>query len=137
MGCKIIIEDTNKLMDQAVVYIVSQNSFFKQKVLTELEQMLYMKIMQLLFGESKDLFRVKKYSQNGMGISQMRLKWLKRFRSVKVSDKKIAIQFITLYAESQEISLITSITSNDFQMGIGSFPNKRILRNNLCFPACE
>ena len=103
MGCKIIIEDTNKLMDQAVVYIVSQNSFFKQKVLTELEQMLYMKIMQLLFGESKDLFRVKKYSQNGMGISQMRLKWLKRFRSVKVSDKKIAIQFITLYAESQEI----------------------------------
>lgn len=59
MGCKIIIEDTNKLMDQAVVYIVSQNSFFKQKVLTELEQMLYMKIMQLLFGESKDLFRVK------------------------------------------------------------------------------
>ncbi len=106
MGCKIIIEDTNKLMDQAVVYIVSQNSFFKQKVLTELEQMLYMKIMQLLFGESKDLFRVKKYSQNGMGISQMRLKWLKRFRSVKVSDKKIAIQFITLYAESQEISLM-------------------------------
>ena len=106
MGCKIIIEDTNKLMDQAVVYIVSQNSFFKQKVLTELEQMLYMKIMQLLFGKSKDLFRVKKYSQNGMGISQMRLKWLKRFRSVKVSDKKIAIQFITLYAESQEISLM-------------------------------
>ena len=106
MGCKIIIEDTNKLMDQAVVYIVSQNSFFKQKVLTELEQMLYMKIMQLLFGESKDLFRVKKYSQNGMGITQMRLKWLKRFRSVKVSDKKIAIQFITLYAESQEISLM-------------------------------
>ena len=106
MGCKIIIEDTNKLMDQAVVYIVSQNSFFKQKVLTELEEMLYMKIMQLLFGESKDLFRVKKYSQNGMGISQMRLKWLKRFRSVKVSDKKIAIQFITLYAESQEISLM-------------------------------
>ena len=106
MGFKIIIEDTNKLMDQAVVYIVSQNSFFKQKVLTELEQMLYMKIMQLLFGESKDLFRVKKYSQNGMGISQMRLKWLKRFRSVKVSDKKIAIQFITLYAESQEISLM-------------------------------
>ena len=106
MGCKIIIEDTNKLMDQAVVYIVSQNSFFKQKVLTELEQMLYMKIMQLLFGESNDLFRVKKYSQNGMGISQMRLKWLKRFRSVKVSDKKIAIQFITLYAESQEISLM-------------------------------
>ena len=106
MGCKIVIEDTNKLMDQAVVYIVSQNSFFKQKVLTELEQMLYMKIMQLLFGESKALFRVKKYSQNGMGISQMRLKWLKRFRSVKVSDKKIAIQFITLYAESQEISLM-------------------------------
>ena len=106
MGCKIIIEDTNKLMDQAVVYIVSQNSFFKQKVLTELEQMLYMKIMQLLFGESKDLFRVKKYSQNGMGISQMRLKWLKRFRSVKVSDKKIAAQFITLFAESQEISLM-------------------------------
>ena len=106
MGCKIIIEDTNKLMDQAVVYIVSQNSFFKQKVLTELEQMLYMKIMQLLFGKGKDLFRVKKYSQNGMGISQMRLKWLKRFRSVKVSDKKIAIQFITLYAESQEISLM-------------------------------
>lgn len=24
-----------------------------------------------------------------------------------------------------------------FQMGIRSFPNKRILRNNLCLPACE
>ena len=23
------------------------------------------------------------------------------------------------------------------QVGTGSFPNKRILRNNLCFPACE
>ena len=106
MGCKIIIEDTNKLMDQAVVYIVSQNSFFKQKVLTELEQMLYMKIMQLLFGESKDLFRVKKYSQNGMGISQMRLKWLKRFRSVKVSDKKIAIQCLLIKQ--------LSVTSNSY-----------------------
>ena len=29
------------------------------------------------------------------------------------------------------------VQTDNFQMGSRSFPNKRILRNNLCLPACK
>lgn len=41
--------------------------------------------------------------------------------------------------EAVEDAVISTVNDNyaGVYHGVRSFPNKRILRNNLCFPACE
>ena len=84
-------------------------------VVADLECMKYGKILWKLIEYSHQEMR-KTY-----GIQRQFIPYKKRKRNVA----------------GRACSAVRCVAAGDIQVGEWSFPNKRILRNNLCLPACK